>query len=180
MLGLRATISSVLDAGGAHLSTERTFPMHTPMQTLRQFFTRPSSIIILAFPLALACRGPGHRSASLTEAEVAEHLQDVAEFGLDYVDADDAQVARINQLLTGAAPDVVRLRTEQRALAAELRAELSKDTLDPARIEALRKRALELFDRASTKGSATLVAVAEVLTPAQRNELVYKWEKHSK
>jgi Spy/CpxP family protein refolding chaperone len=149
------------------------------MQTLRQFFTRPSTLIILALPLAVACR-PGHHGANMTEAEVAEHMQDVAEFGLDYVDADDAQIERVNQLLTAAAPDVVRLRGEQRALAAELRAELSKDTIDHARIEALRQRALALFDRASAKGSATLVAAAEVLTPAQRNELVYKWEKHSK
>jgi Spy/CpxP family protein refolding chaperone len=150
------------------------------MQSLRHFFSRPSSLIILALPLAVACRGPGHRDANLTEAEIAERMQDVAEFGLDYVDADDAQVDKVNQLLTGVAPDVVRLRGEQRALAAELRAELAKDSIDRARVEALRQRALGLFDRASAKGSETLVAVAEVLTPAQRNELVYKWEKHSK
>jgi hypothetical protein len=150
------------------------------MQTLRQFFTRPSSLIILALPLAVACRGPGHHAANMTEAEIAERMQDVAEFGLDHVDADDAQVERVNQLLGGFAPDVVRFRGEHRALAAELRAELSKDKIDRARVEALRQRALELVDRASAKSSEALVAVAEVLTPAQRNQLVYKWEKHSK
>jgi len=150
------------------------------MQTLIAFFTRPSSLLLLALPLAVACRGPGHGSANMTEAEISEHMQDIAEYGLDYVDADDAQVARVNQLLGGAAPEVVRLRAEHRALAAELRTELSKDTIDHARVEALRQRALALFDRASAKSSETLVAVAEVLTPAQRNELVYKWEKHSK
>ncbi|HTV21650.1 MAG TPA: periplasmic heavy metal sensor [Polyangiaceae bacterium] len=150
------------------------------MQTFRNFFSRPGSLLILALPLALACRGPGHGSANMTEAEVAERMQDVAEYGLDDVDADDAQVGRVNQILTGFAPDVMGFRSEQRALAAELRTELSKDTIDHARIEALRQRALALFDRASAKGSEKLVAVAEVLTPAQRNELVYKWEKHSK
>lgn len=149
------------------------------MQTLSQLFTR-SSLFMLALPLAVACHGPGHHGANMTEAEIAEHMQDVAEFGLDSVDADDAQVERVNQLIAGFAPDVVRFRGEHRALAAELRAELSKDTIDRARIEALRQRALELFDRASAKGSEKLVAVAEVLTPAQRNELVYEWEKHSK
>lgn len=149
------------------------------MQTSSQFFTRPLSLILLALPLAVACRGPGHH-ANMTEAEITERMQDVAEFGLDSVDADDAQVERVNQLLVGFAPDVVRFRGEHRALAAELRAELSKDKVDRERVEALRQRALQLFDRASTKGSEALVAVAEVLTPAQRNELVYKWEKHSK
>jgi Spy/CpxP family protein refolding chaperone len=150
------------------------------MKTLRQLFTRPSSLIILVLPLAVACRGAGHRDARLTEADITERMQDIAEFGLDSVDADDAQIERVNQLLSGAAPDVLRLRNEHRALAAELRTELSKDTIDRARIEALRKRALELFDRASATGSTTLIAVAEVLTPAQRNELVYEWEKHSR
>jgi Spy/CpxP family protein refolding chaperone len=150
------------------------------MQTLRQFFARPISLTILALPLAVACHGPGRHHGNMTEAEITERMQDVAEFGLDYVDADDAQVDKVNQLLAGFAPDVVRFRGEHRALAAELRAELSKDTIDRARIEALRKKALELFDRASAKGSVAFVSVAEVLTPAQRNELVYKWEKHSK
>lgn len=150
------------------------------MQTWSAFFTRPIHLVILALPLAVACRGPGHGRANMTEAEISERMQDIAEYGLDYVDADDAQTERVNQLLGGAAPEVVRFRAEHRALAAELRAELSKDEIDPARIEALRQRTLALFDRASAKSSETLIAVAEVLTPAQRNELVYKWEKHSK
>jgi Spy/CpxP family protein refolding chaperone len=94
------------------------------------------------------------------------------------VDADDAQIARVNQVLRGFAPDVVKLRAEHRALTAELRAELSKDTIDRERVEAIRKKALALFDRASLRSSETLVAAAEVLTPAQRNELTYDWEKH--
>lgn len=149
------------------------------MHTDRALFSRKISLILLALPLAIACRGPRH-GASMTEAELTERMQDIAEYGLDYVDADDAQVERFNQLLAQAAPDVVRLRAEHRALAAELRAELSKDTIDRAQIEALRQRALALFDRATAKSSETLVAAAEVLTPAQRNELAYKWEKHSK
>jgi Spy/CpxP family protein refolding chaperone len=161
----------------------RAIPHHErtiDMQTLRQFFTRPSNLFLLALPLAVACRGPGHHDANMTEAQITERMQDVAEFGLDSVDADDAQVERVNQLLAAFAPDVVRFRGEHRALAAELRAELSKEKIDRERVEALRQRALQLFDRASAKGGEALVAVADVLTPAQRNELVYKWEKHSK
>lgn len=155
------------------------------MQTIRQFFSRPlfsrpRNLILLALPLAVACRGPGHHGPPMTEAEITERMQDVAEFGLDHVDADEAQVEKVNQLLGAAAPDVVRFRTEHRALAAELRAELSKPAIDRARVEALRQRALDLVNRASAKGSDTLMAVAEVLTPEQRNQLVYKWEKHSK
>lgn len=149
------------------------------MRTFWNSSTRPAAFLLLALPLAAACRGPGHGMANLTEAEIAERMADVAEFGLDSVDADDQQIARVNQVLRGFAPDVVRFRTEHRAIAAELRAELGKDTIDRTRIEALRKRAVDLFDRASGRSSATLVAAAEVLTPEQRNELTYKWEKHA-
>jgi Spy/CpxP family protein refolding chaperone len=150
------------------------------MHTLRKNLSRPTALLILALPLAVACRGPRHGMANLTETEVAEHMQDVAELGLDHVDADDQQIERVNGVLRGLAPSVVRLRTEHRTLGAELRAELAKDTVDAARIEALRKRALDLFDRASQEGQKALIASAAVLTPAQRNELTYKWEKYSR
>jgi Spy/CpxP family protein refolding chaperone len=148
------------------------------MQTSWKTIARPATVLLLALPLALGCRGPGHGMANLTETEIAERMENVAEWGLDSVDADDAQIARVNQVLRGFAPDIVKLRAEHRALTAELRAELSKDSIDRERVEAIRKQAMALFDRASQRSSETLVAAAEVLTPAQRNELTYKWEKH--
>jgi periplasmic protein CpxP/Spy len=148
------------------------------MQTLWNTVSRPATMLILALPLAVACHGPGHRMSNMSEAEIAERMQDVAEWGLDAVDADDAQVERVDQILQGFAPSVVQFRTEHSALAAELRTELAKDSIDRERVEAIRKKAVSLFDRASQKGSETLVAAAEVLTPAQRGELTRRWEKH--
>jgi periplasmic protein CpxP/Spy len=139
--------------------------------------SRPAAVLLLALPLAIACRGPRH--GHMTEAEVAEHLEDVAEIGLDSVDATDQQIARVNEVLRGFAPDVVKLRTEHRALAAELRAELAKSSIDRARVEALRQRALGLFDRATQRTGDALLAAAETLTPEQRAELTYKWEKYA-
>jgi Spy/CpxP family protein refolding chaperone len=145
------------------------------MQTIWNTISRPAAMLILALPLSLACHGPGHR---MTEAEIAERMQDVAEWGLDAVDADDAQVERVGQLLQGFAPSVVQFRAEHAALTDELRAELAKERIDRERVEAIRKKALVLFDRATQKGSETLIATAEVLTPAQRGELTARWEKH--
>jgi periplasmic protein CpxP/Spy len=140
---------------------------------------RPTSLLIIALPLAIACRGPRHGMANMTEAELSERMQDVAEIGLDHVDADDQQIERVNGVLSGLAPSLMRLRAEHRSLGAELRAELAKEKVDAARIEVLRKRALDLFDRASQEGQKALIATAEILTPEQRNELTYKWEKYS-
>ena len=150
------------------------------MRTFWNSLSRPSALVLLSIPLALACHGPRHGMANMTEGEVAERMADVAEYGLDYVDASEEQVTRVNQVLRAAAPDVIKLRTEQRALAAELRKELSKDTIDRARIEELRARALDLFDRATARASEGLVASVEVLTPEQRRKLTSKWEKHSR
>lgn len=149
------------------------------MRTFWNGIARPSALVLLAVPLALACGGPRHGMANLTEAELAERMEDVAEFGLDYVDASEEQVTRVNQVLRATAPDIVQLRTEQRALAAELRKELAKDTIDRARIEQLRTRSIDLFDRA-TRASESLIASAEVLTPEQRRKLTSKWEKHAR
>jgi periplasmic protein CpxP/Spy len=149
------------------------------MQPIWKNLSRSTCLLILALPLAVACRGPRHGMANMTEAELTERMQDVAEIGLDHVDANDQQVERVNAVLSGLAPSLMRLRAEHRALGAELRAELAKDRVDAARVEALRKRALDLFDRASQEGQKALIATAEVLTPEQRNELTYKWEKYS-
>jgi Spy/CpxP family protein refolding chaperone len=149
------------------------------MPTLKSRLCRPLAPLLLALPLALACHGPRHGMGNLSEAEIADRMEDVAELGLDYVDADDQQIARVNQVLRGFAPELVSLRTEHRALGAELRTELAKDSIDHARVEELRKRATALFERASTRSSEALLAAAEVLTPEQRKELTYKWEKYS-
>ena len=149
------------------------------MHAIWKTISRPTAVLLLALPLAVACRGPRHGMANLTEAELSERMIDVAEIGLDHVDADEQQVERVNGVLRGLAPNLVKLRAEHRALGAELRAELAKDQVDAARVEALRKRALDLFDRATQQGQTALLATAAVLTPEQRNELTYKWEKYS-
>jgi Spy/CpxP family protein refolding chaperone len=149
------------------------------MQSIWKNLPRPASLLIIVLPLAIACRGPRHGMANMTQAELTERMQDVAELGLDHVDASDQQIESVNAVLSGLAPNLMRLRTEHRALGAELRAELGKDAVDAARVEALRKRALDLFDRASQEGQKALIATAEILTPEQRNELTYKWEKYS-
>lgn len=150
------------------------------MQLVWKNLAHRSSVMILVLPLALACRGPRHGTANMTESELGERLQDIAEIGLDHVDASDRQIERVNAVLQGLAPNLLRLRAEHRALGAELRAELAKGSIDAARVETLRRRALDLFDRATLEGQKALLASAEVLTAEQRNELTYKWEKYSK
>ena len=133
-------------------------------------------IVLAALPLALGCHR--HGAGNMSEAELAEHLEDVAEYGLDYVDADERQAEQVNQVIAGVAPDLVRFRQEHRGLSARLRAELAKNPVDPAKIEALRQEALGLVDRVSARGAQAMLSAANVLTPEQRKKLTDRWEKH--
>jgi Spy/CpxP family protein refolding chaperone len=136
--------------------------------------------LLVSLSAVLVAVGCGRSQGSWTQAEVAERLEDGAEYALDHVDATDEQSERVNRVLRGLAPDIVTLREEQRALGAELRRELAKETLDRAAIEGLRVRSVALFERASVRGTQALVASAAELTPEQRQRLAAKWEKHTR
>lgn len=134
--------------------------------------------LLVSLSAVLLVMGCGHSRGEWTQAEVAERLEDGAEYALDHVDASDEQAQSVNRVLRGLAPDIIQLRDEQKALGAELRRELAKETLDRAAIEGIRVRSVALFERASQRGTQTLLASAGELTPAQRQKLVEKWEKH--
>ncbi len=135
-------------------------------------------VALAALPVALGCHGPGHGAGNMSEAALVEHFEDVAEYGLDYVDADERQAEQVNRVIAGVVPDLVRFRHEQRGLSARLRAELAKNPVDRAKIEALRQEALGLVDRASARGAQALLSAADALTPEQRKKLTDRWEKH--
>jgi len=142
----------------------------------RSGYVRASLLVSLSAMLLVMGCGRGH--GNWTQAEVAERLEDGAEYALDHVDASDTQAEGVNRVLRALAPDIIKLRDEQQALGAELRRELAKETLDRAAIEGIRVRSVALFERASQRGTQALLASAEELTPDQRQQLVAKWEKH--
>ena len=129
--------------------------------------------------LSLAATGCHYgRHADLSEAELRERAEDAAEFISKRADATDEQEKRIEQALAALVPEFLALRPERDALAAELRSALGGERVDPQRIEELRKKGLNLADRASAKASQTLVQAAQVLDQKQRASLIEKWERH--
>lgn len=132
---------------------------------------------LVVVPLAVAgCRG--HHHGEMTEAELNERLEDVAEYALDHVDATEQQTAEVNAVLRAATPDLIAFRREHRELAGKLRAELAKDKIDRAQVEVLRQEGLDLADRASARAGQALVDAADKLQPEQRRKLTDKWAKH--
>ena len=129
--------------------------------------------------MSLAAAGCHHgRHADLSEEELREHAEDAAEFISKRADATDEQEKRIEQALGALVPEFLALRPERDALAAELPSALGGERVDPQRIEEIRKKGLNLADRASAKASQTLVQAAQVLDQKQRAALIEKWERH--
>ena len=125
---------------------------------------------------AVGCHHGGH--SNMSEAELRERAEDAAELIAKRADATDEQEQRIEQALGALVPELLALRPEREALAAELRSALGAERVDPQRIEEIRKKGLNLADRASAKASQGLVQAAQVLDQKQRAQLLEKWQRH--
>lgn len=137
-------------------------------------------MLLLVLPLgAMACH---HRNAhdNLTEAEVKERAADHVDDVLDWLDATDAQKQQVTQVVSGAVPDAMGLRDEQRALRTEFQKELKAPSVNAAALEDLRGRFMKLADAATARGLRAVVDIANILTPQQRQKAVEKWEKFSR
>ena len=95
---------------------------------------------------------------------------------LDEVDASDDQRERVRAIATAAIADMGEFRDFKREGRQALVEALTQETVDREALETLRLRKLETADRASQRLLTALADAAEVLTPAQRAELVEEWE----
>ena len=120
----------------------------------------------------LAAAGHGQH-ARFTDPEMAREKADFAiEWILGRVDGTDAQIEQVKGLVGGSLDEVWPLAELHRSNRTVLVTELTQPTIDRNAIEEIRKSELELADQVSNRLINTLVDVAEVLTPEQRNELI--------
>ncbi len=106
-----------------------------------------------------------------------EHIRGHVEWWLRGVDASDQQVDEITKIATATAQDLKGLREEHRAAREKVVAALSGENVDRAALETLRAEHVAAADGASKKITEALAQIAEVLTPAQRTELVAQHER---
>lgn len=93
------------------------------------------------------------------------------------IDATEEQKRRLDPILRQAAKDLLPMRERLHAGRAEALELLTRERVDPAAVEALRAKHLQLADEASRRVTRALSEAAEVLTPAQRKELAAHWER---
>jgi protein CpxP len=93
------------------------------------------------------------------------------------IGATEDQKRRLEPVLRDAARDLLPMRERLHAGRAEALELLTRERVDPAAIEALRAKHLQLADEASRRVTRALSEAAEVLTPAQRKELAAHFER---
>lgn len=128
---------------------------------------------LAAVPFAVArAAGGGCEPHGPPDPErAAAHLDRGVGFLLDRVEATDAQREQVDAALAGVADDLVRYRTEGGELREALHAALTAETVDAARVEAIRADGLALADEASRRLTGVMVEVASTLTAEQRAEV---------
>jgi Spy/CpxP family protein refolding chaperone len=93
------------------------------------------------------------------------------------IDATEAQKERLGPIVKQAAQDLQPMRERLHAGRQEAIELLTRERVDPAAIEALRAKHLQLADEASRRVTRALAEAAEVLTPEQRKQLAAHFER---
>jgi Spy/CpxP family protein refolding chaperone len=108
----------------------------------------------------------------LDPAAAKEHVATVSDLVLRSVSATDEQKERTRQVTDRLVDQLGPLVEKHRELHAALVSELAKPQIDRAAIEKLRQDGLSLADQASRIAVDGIEAVADVLTPEQRRDLI--------
>jgi Spy/CpxP family protein refolding chaperone len=91
------------------------------------------------------------------------------------LDASDAQKQKIDPIVKAAAKDLFPLRQKMRDLRKQQRELFTAEKIDRAAIEKLSAERSRLVEQMSGRFTQALVDVAEVLTPAQRQQLAERF-----
>jgi Spy/CpxP family protein refolding chaperone len=116
-------------------------------------------------------RGPRHGYGPIDPAELDRHVDRMLKHLYVEIDATDAQKQKLDPIVRQAAKELAPMRENLHAARREAIELLAQERVDPAALEALRAKHLQLADQASRRLTRAIAEAAEVLTPAQRKEL---------
>jgi protein CpxP len=137
--------------------------------------------VLLGGALLIGLLGAGaawasHRTAAaghgLGAAAVRLHAEFVVDRALRRAEASEEQRLQIEAILDRLFETHKSLRAEREAMHEEAAAVLTADTIDRARLEALRIRHMQIIEKGSRQVAQAIGDAADVLTPEQRRRLV--------
>ena len=91
------------------------------------------------------------------------------------IDATQAQQQQLDPIVRGAVKDLMPLRRRLREARLQAMDLFTRDHVDRAAFEKLRREQMELADQASKRLTEALADAAEVLTPLQRKQLAERF-----
>jgi len=139
------------------------------------------ALIAAAIPSAAYAWGRwGHHQPAQSVEDVREHLSYGAEKLANLADATDEQERAIDAVLDEMAPRIFAHSREARDLRARLMTELGKEKVDRTELERLRVEGIALADRASREAVGAVADLSDILTPAQRADLIGLWSRWSR
>ena len=117
-------------------------------------------------------RGP------IDPADLDKHLDRMLKHLYVEIDATEEQKTKLDPIVKQAAKDLLPMREQLRAGRGDAIDLLTQERIDPAAIEALRARQIQLVDDVSRRLTRAIAEASEVLTPAQRKELAAHFARH--
>ena len=118
------------------------------------------------------------RSHATSPERAIERIQRASAWALGSVDATDEQRERVDAILASTVNDIFPLRDEHLAHHRDLIAELARPQVDPAGLERVRAAELALVEKATDRLLDATVAIAKVLEPEQRQQLLERYAEH--
>jgi protein CpxP len=115
--------------------------------------------------------GRRHAYGPIDPAELDRHVDRMLKHLYVEIDATDAQKQKLDPIVREAAKELAPMRENLHAARREAIELLAQERVDPAALEALRAKHLQLADQASRRLTRAIAEAADVLTPAQRKEL---------
>ncbi len=91
--------------------------------------------------------------------------------------ASDGQKAQVKAIWDNLRPQLKAARQQKKETRQQMEQVLTGATINPARVEQLRKKSVESMDRISVLMTQAVVASAQVLTPEQRKVVLQKMEE---
>ena len=115
---------------------------------------------------------PGHgRHGPMDPAQIEQHLDRMLKHLYVEIDATEEQKQKLDPIVKDAARELAPLRRNLQQARREAINLLAQDKVDPAAIEALRAKQMQLADQSSRRFTKAMLDAAEVLNPAQRKKL---------
>lgn len=129
------------------------------------------ALVATAQPHGGGHHGGGHHAMSMGGPMMKGRM---LERMLDRVNASDAQRAQIRQIVAAARTQAQGQREQHRALREQAMRVFTQPNVDANAAEALRQQMLAQHDQASRRHMQTMLDIARVLTPEQRQQIAQR------